>query len=141
MLIYISNIEQNTASIWTLINILNDLMNGVNYVTISTFESWRDIYRYKTINMHSMNCIMLLCTVTQSCLTTCNSTGCSLPGSSLHGVLQARILGWMPFPSPGDLLNQGLELGLLHCRQILYHLSHKGSPSYMLSVIKRTWVH
>ena len=85
-----------------------------------------------------MNCIMLLCTVTQSCLTTCNSTGCSLPGSSLHGVLQARILGWMPFPSPGDLLNQGLELGLLHCRQILYHLSHKGSPSYMLSVIKRT---
>ena len=31
--------------------------------------------------------------------------------------------GW-PFPSPGDLPNPGL----LHCRQILYQLSHKGSP-------------
>ena len=41
-----------------------------------------------------MNCIMLLCAVAQSCLTTCNSMGCSLPGSSLHGVLQARILEW-----------------------------------------------
>ena len=35
-----------------------------------------------------------------------------------------------PFPSPGDLLDQGTFLtqaGLLHCRQILYHLSHQGS--------------
>ena len=29
-----------------------------------------------------------------------------------------------PFPSPGDLLNPGLP----HCRQILYQLSHQGSP-------------
>ena len=29
----------------------------------------------------------------------------------------------------GDLPNQGIELGLLHCRQILYHLSHQGSIS------------
>ena len=35
---------------------------------------------------------------------------------------------WQPFPSPGDLLTQRLNLGLLHCRQILYHLSHQGSP-------------
>ena len=32
-----------------------------------------------------------------------------------------------PVPSPGDLPDQGLNLGLLHCRQILYHLSHQGS--------------
>ena len=30
----------------------------------------------------------------------------------------------LPFPSPGGLLNAGLNLGLPHCRQILYHLSH-----------------
>ena len=30
----------------------------------------------------------------------------------------------LPFPSLGDLPNLGIELGLLHCRQILYHLSH-----------------
>ena len=33
----------------------------------------------------------------------------------------------LPFPSPGDLPDQGLNPGILHCRQILYHLSHQGS--------------
>ena len=33
-----------------------------------------------------------------------------------------------PFPSPGDLPNQGSNPGLLHCRQILYQLSNQGSP-------------
>ena len=28
---------------------------------------------------------------------------CSPPSSSVHGILQARILEWLPFPSPGDL--------------------------------------
>ena len=41
------------------------------------------------------------------------------------GILQASGL---PCPSPGDLLNPGIELRSLHCRQILYHLSHQGSP-------------
>ena len=40
--------------------------------------------------------------VTQSCPTLCNLMVCSLPGSSVHGILQARILEWFPFPSPGD---------------------------------------
>ena len=35
----------------------------------------------------------------------------------------------LPFPSPGDLPTQGPNLGLLHCRQILYHGSHQGSPA------------
>ena len=34
-----------------------------------------------------------------------------------------------PFASPGDLPNSGIKSGLLHCRQILYHLSHQGSPT------------
>ena len=37
----------------------------------------------------------------------------------------------LPFPSPGIFSTQGSNLGLLHCRQILYHLSHQGSPSYI----------
>ena len=41
----------------------------------------------------------LLCLVAQSCLTLCNPVDCSLPGSSVHGVLQARILEWVPMPS------------------------------------------
>ena len=53
---------------------------------------------------------------------------CSPPGSSVHGTLQAfsRQEHWsgLPFPSPGDLADPGIEPGSPHCRQILYHLSH-----------------
>jgi len=33
--------------------------------------------------------------VAQSCLTLCNPVNCSLPGSSVHGILQARVLEWV----------------------------------------------
>ena len=36
--------------------------------------------------------------VTQSCLTLCDPMDCSPPGSSVHGILQARILEWVAFP-------------------------------------------
>ena len=32
--------------------------------------------------------------VAQSCLTLCDPTDCSLPGSSVHGIFQARVLEW-----------------------------------------------
>ena len=35
----------------------------------------------------------------QSCLTPCNPMDCSSPGSSVHGILQARILEWVAVPS------------------------------------------
>ena len=35
----------------------------------------------------------------------------------------------LPFPSPGELPNPRIEPGLPHCRWILYHLSHQGSPN------------
>ena len=48
---------------------------------------------------------------------------------TVHGFLQARLLEWVDFPfSQGIFPTQGLNPGLLHCRQILYQLSHKGSP-------------
>ena len=36
--------------------------------------------------------------VTQSCLTLCNPMDCSPPGSSVHGILQERILEWVTVP-------------------------------------------
>ena len=45
--------------------------------------------------------------VTQSCPTLFDPMDCSLPGSSAHGILQARILEWVAFPSPGNLPNPG----------------------------------
>ena len=34
---------------------------------------------------------------------------CSPSDSSVQGILQARILQWLPFPPPGDLPNPGIE--------------------------------
>ena len=54
---------------------------------------------------------------------------CSLPGSSVHGIFQARVLEWGAIAfSRGIFPTQGLNPGLLHCRQTLYPLSHQGSP-------------
>ena len=54
---------------------------------------------------------------------------CSLPGSSAHGILQARITGvGFYFFLQGTFPTQGLNPGLPHCRRILYHLSHHESP-------------
>ena len=38
--------------------------------------------------------------VAQSCPTLCNPLACSLPGSSVSGILQARTLEWVAMPSP-----------------------------------------
>ena len=63
----------------------------------------------------------------QSCPTLFDPMDCSPPGSSVHGVLQARILEWVAIPYAGGiLLTQGSNLGLLLRRQILYHLSNQG---------------
>ena len=48
--------------------------------------------------------------VTQSCLTLCDPLDCSPPGSSVHGILQAKNTGVSSyFPSPGDLPNPGIK--------------------------------
>ena len=45
----------------------------------------------------------------QSCPTLCDPMDCSPPGSSIHVLLQARYWSGLPFPSPGDLLDPGIE--------------------------------
>ena len=45
----------------------------------------------------------------QSCLTLCDPMDCSLPGFSVHGLLQARIWSGLPCPPPGSLPNRGIE--------------------------------
>ena len=51
----------------------------------------------------------------------------------------SRQVDWsgLPFLSPGDLPDPGLNPGLLHCRQILYHLSHQGRLLfYLITILK-----
>ena len=62
--------------------------------------------------------------VTQSCPTLFDTMDSSPPGSSVHGILQARILEWIAvLESQGDLPDPGIELESPSCGQILYHLS------------------
>ena len=49
--------------------------------------------------------------VNQSCLTLCDPMDRSPPGSSVHGILQARVLEWAAFLSPGDLPNPRIKPG------------------------------
>ena len=46
----------------------------------------------------------------QTCPTLCDPMACSLPGSSVHGILQARIFDWVSIPAPRDHPNPGTEL-------------------------------
>ena len=47
-------------------------------------------------------CCCCCCSVIRSCLTLCDPMDCSLPGSSVHGTLQARMPEWVATPSyPG----------------------------------------
>ena len=45
----------------------------------------------------------------KACLTLCYPMDCSLPGSTVHGISQARILEWVAISSSRDLPNPGIE--------------------------------
>ena len=60
----------------------------------------------------------------QSCLTLWDLMDCSPPGSSVHGILQARILEWVAIPSSrGSSHLRDRTVSSVPCisRQILYH--------------------
>ena len=73
----------------------------------------------------------------QSCLTLCNPMGCSLPDSSIHGILQAGILEWVAMPSfrgsspPRD--QTGVSYISFISRWVLYHQCHLGLYSFIIS--------
>ena len=65
--------------------------------------------------------------VTQSCPTLCDPRYCSPQGSSLHGILQARVLEWVaiPFSRGPSPPRDGTQISCRTCRQILYCLSYQ----------------
>ena len=71
----------------------------------------------------------VLCLVAQSCMTLCNCRGCSPPGSSVHGDSPGKSTG-VGCLLQGIFPTQRSNPGLLHCRQILYRLSHQEAPSW-----------
>ena len=80
----------------------------------------------------------------QSCLTLCDHMDCSPPGSSVHGILQAKIPEWFAMPSsrgsslPGD----GTHISCVSCtgRCVLYYWYHVGSSDRCVSYVSFTAV-
>ena len=66
--------------------------------------------------------------VTQSCVTLCNSIGYSLPGSSVYGIIQAKVLEWVAISFSRGSSGPGDRTWVPHGRQMLYLPSHQGSP-------------
>ena len=84
--------------------ILTKKENETVYCFINSFSPLFLSYHWKVVCM----CAKLL----QLCLSLCDPMDCSPPGSSAHGILQARILEWIAMPS--SLLTQGSNPCLLH---------------------------
>ena len=80
---------------------------------------------FKLVCLKSLRQLCVL--VSESCPTLCDPIDCCLPGSSVHRILHAGILDCNSLLQ-GIFPTQGSNPGLLHCRQILYHLSYQGSP-------------
>ena len=86
-------------------------------------------------NLHKQVCLKFAVPVCapvqsfQSCPMLCDPRDCSPLGSSVHGISQATILEWVAISFPRDLL-QARDQTCISCfgGQILYQLSHKGSP-------------
>ena len=71
------------------------------------------------VKVKLLSCVRLLCDLMD----------CSTPGSSVHGVLQARILEWVAISFSKVIFpTLGSNSGLPRCRQTLYRLSHQGIP-------------
>ena len=68
--------------------------------------------------------------VAQSCPTLCDPMDYSLPGFSVHGILQARILEWVAMPfSRGSSWHRDRTMVFLLCRQMFTLWAYQGIPT------------
>ena len=73
----------------------------------------------------------------QLCLTLCDPMDHSLPGSSVHGILQARIMEWVASPPPGIFPTQGSNpclLRLLNCQSDSLPLAPRGKHGRLFQI-------
>ena len=81
-----------------------------------------------------------MCACVLSCFsrgpTLCDLEDCSPPGSSVHGILQARILEWVAMPSSrgSSPPRDRTRVSYVSCmgRRVLHHWRHLGSPVFMV---------
>ena len=113
------NVKLQSAFILKHRSICFSTTSGLSYQNLGLFHTLHAAYTRITgfpifvsepLNSYWVpSTVKVLALVAQSCLTLCNPMNCSLPGSSVHGILKARILEWLPFSPPGDLPNPEIE--------------------------------
>ena len=79
----------------------------------------------------------------QLCLTLCNPVGCNPPGFSVHGIIEQENWSGLPFPTPGDLPDPGIEPASLHSLQLtalagkFFTTEPPGKPNTVVSRAQR----
>ena len=96
--VLVSAAQQNESAIFTHISLLPWI-----------FFPFRSPQSTGNINTLLYACVRVCAKSLQSCLTLCDPMDSTLPGSSVHGILQARTLKWVSCPPPGDLPDPGIE--------------------------------
>ena len=102
--------------------IKQEMQNISNISSLMVLGDWKSktititqLTIYINITYHSsvINLTLLACMCAgrslQSCLTLCDRMHCNWPGSSVHGVFQARYWSGLPCPTPGDFPNPRTE--------------------------------
>ena len=99
---------------------------------MTPIKPWTEPY-LQLVDSRMFNYV-LSCSVAKSCPTLCHPMDCSPPGSSVHEILQAGILQWVPIPSlRGSSRPQGSN-------PLLLHLLHWQMSSLSLSPPGKLWV-
>ena len=100
MILYIENPKDSTRKLLELINEYNKVagykintQKSLVFLYTNNEKTEREIKETITFTT-AMKRITSVSSVTQSCLTLSNLMDCSLPGSSVHGIFQARVLEW-----------------------------------------------
>ena len=73
---------------------------------------------------------LLCCSASQLCPTLCNPIDCSPPGSSVHGIFQARVLEWaaIPFSRGSSLPRDQTRVSRIHRRVLTAEPSERPCP-------------
>ena len=120
-------------SLWVLLHDskkileIRPLMKRVKYLD-SIFPKW---FNHTFLSSSGEKNTITYCVHAKSlqlCLTLCNPVDCSLPESSVHGILQARILKWVAMPSSrgSSQPRDGTHFSYVSCigRRVPYHYRH-----------------
>ena len=123
LLIVILSFQSDASNIWVTLSLVGLIALSVDNEFIffpCFFECLPSFVEYQ---IHA-------CSVAQTSLILWDTMDCGPPGSSVHGIPRQEHWRGLPFPSLGIFLTQGSSPRLLHCRQILYHLSHQKYSIY-----------